>query len=99
VVIFTRPEEWVVAGAGTNVAGAGSAAELEAEIERTRAQLAQTIDQIAERVSPKNVAEKTKARARDIVVNPDGTLRKERVRVIGGVAFAFIAIVMWRRFH
>ncbi len=88
-----------MAGTGAGTSGSGRTAELEAEIERTRAQLAKTIDDIAERVSPKNVADKAKARARDIVINSDGSLRKDRVRVIGGVAFAFIALVVWRRFH
>ncbi|MBB4940274.1 hypothetical protein FHR32_004579 [Streptosporangium album] len=38
-------------------------AELERRIERTRAELAQTVDAIADRVSPKNVARRTVARA------------------------------------
>ncbi|MBB4914624.1 DUF3618 domain-containing protein [Streptosporangium saharense] len=38
-------------------------AELERRIERTRAELAQTVDAIADRVSPKKVARRTVARA------------------------------------
>ncbi|MFJ2031301.1 DUF3618 domain-containing protein [Streptosporangium sp. NPDC087985] len=38
-------------------------AELERRIERTRAELAQTVDAIADRVSPKNVARRTVAKA------------------------------------
>lgn len=84
--------------------GAGSArtaeeAELEAQIERARAELAATVDAIADRVHPRHVAEQAKGRALDIVVNPDGTLRKERVMAIGGVTFVFLTFVLWRRFH
>ncbi|MFF4410998.1 DUF3618 domain-containing protein [Streptosporangium sp. NPDC001559] len=38
-------------------------AELERRIERTRAELAKTVDAIADRVSPKNVARRTVAKA------------------------------------
>ncbi|GGS60003.1 hypothetical protein GCM10010156_18220 [Planobispora rosea] len=38
-------------------------AELERRIERSRAELARTVDAIADRVSPKNVARRTVARA------------------------------------
>lgn len=84
--------------------GAGSAkatdpAALEAQIERARTELAATVDAIADRVHPRHVAEQAKGRARDIVVNPDGTLRKERVMAIGGAAFVFLTFVIWRRFR
>ena len=84
---------------GAGPARAGDPAELEAQIERARAELAATVDAIAERVHPKIVAEQAKGRALDIVVNPDGTLRKERVIAIGGAAFVFLSFVIWRRFH
>jgi hypothetical protein len=87
---------------GTSGAGSASTAqeaELEARIERARAELAATVDAIADRVHPKHVAEQAKGRARDIVLNPDGTLRKERVIAIGGVTFVFLTFVLWRRFH
>jgi hypothetical protein len=74
-------------------------AALEAQIEATRAQLAQTIDAIAERVAPKNVAAKAKSRAKEIVVNEDGSLKMDKVAIVGGVALAFVIVVAWRRFH
>ena len=87
---------------GTSAAGSAKAtdpAALEAQIERARAELAATVDQIADRVHPRHVAGQAKRRARDIVVNPDGTLRKERVIAISGGALVFLTFVMWRRFH
>jgi F0F1-type ATP synthase membrane subunit b/b' len=88
-----------VAASGAGAAKATDPAELEAQIQRARAELAATVDAIADRVSPKHVADEAKRRARDIVVNPDGTLRKERVIAIGGGALVFLTFVMWRRFH
>ncbi|HEY2834701.1 MAG TPA: DUF3618 domain-containing protein [Sporichthyaceae bacterium] len=72
---------------------------LEAQIETAREQLAVTIDAIAERVAPKNVAAKAKSRAKGIVVNPDGSLKTDKVAIAGGVALAFVFVVVWRRFH
>jgi hypothetical protein len=72
---------------------------LEAQIETARAQLAETIDAIAERVAPKNVAAKAKTRAKGIVVNPDGSLKTDKVAIAGGVALLFVVVVVWRRFH
>ena len=74
-------------------------AALEAQIEAARAQLAENIDAIAERVAPKNVAAKAKSRAKGFVVNDDGSLKTDKVAIVGGVALAFVIIVAWRRFH
>jgi Protein of unknown function (DUF3618). len=41
---------------------------LEREIERTRAELARTIDALAERINPKNVASRSLARVREEAV-------------------------------
>jgi hypothetical protein len=72
---------------------------LEAQIEAARAQLAVTIDAIAERVAPKNVAAKAKSRVKGIVVNEDGTLKMDKVAIVGGVALTFVLVVVWRRSH
>jgi hypothetical protein len=63
------------------------------EIERTRAELARTIDEIADRVSPSKVAERTsrEVRARISQVDP---------LVGGAVALAAVSVtcyVIWRR--
>jgi hypothetical protein len=80
-------------------AGAGEAARLEARIEAARNELATTIDQIAERVAPANVAAEAKSKARGIVVNSDGSLRKDRVIKIAAVAGIVLAIGVWRRYR
>lgn len=80
-------------------AGTGDTQRLEAQIEAARDQLATTIDAIAGKVAPQNVAAKAKERARDVVVNPDGSLKKDRVVKIASVAAVVLAIGLWRRFR
>jgi hypothetical protein len=65
-------------------------AEIEADIERTRARLADTVDAIAERVKPANVARRT-------FVDDDGNLRVQRVAVLAVVVAAVAGLVRWRR--
>jgi hypothetical protein len=64
------------------------------EIERTRENLAQTIDALTDRVSPGNVARRAAGRAREQLTSPGG-------RLIGGAAVAAaalgVAVVLWRR--
>jgi biopolymer transport protein ExbD len=74
-------------------------ARLEARIETARNDLAVAIDQIAERVAPANVAAEAKSKARGIVINADGSLRKDRVIKIAAVAGIVLAIGAWRRYR
>lgn len=64
------------------------------EIQRTRENLAQTIDALTERVRPGNVARHAMDRARERLASPQGKL-------IGGAAVAVLALGMaaylWRR--
>ena len=63
------------------------------EIERTRASLAKTIDEIADRVSPSNVARRAGDRARERVSRIDPLIG-------GAVALAAVSVtcyLVWRR--
>jgi hypothetical protein len=63
------------------------------EIERTRADLARTIDEIADRVSPSNVARRTADRARERLSQVDPL-------VGGAVALAVVSVtcyLIWRK--
>jgi hypothetical protein len=64
------------------------------EIERTREDLARTIDAITERVSPGNVARLTVAEVREQLSRP-------QVRLVGGaailIAVAAVGFALWRR--
>jgi hypothetical protein len=77
----------------------GQTARLEAQIEEARNNLAVTIDEIAGRVAPANVAAEAKSKARSVVVNPDGSLRKDRVIKIAAVAGIVLALGVWRRYR
>lgn len=63
------------------------------EIERTRADLARTIDEIADRVAPRNIARRTLDQARERVSQVDPLIG-------GAVALAVVSVtcyVIWRK--
>ena len=66
---------------------------LEAEIAARRERLATTIDELTQRVSPKNIiqrqTEAARARFADVATTPEGDLRVERL----AVAVAVVAVV------
>lgn len=86
---------------------------LEREIERTRLELARTIDELADRVNPKNVAHRGAERLKEeaghvvqavsAIVRPDGEDEAggqldRRVLLAGvGAAVTVTALVLWRR--
>jgi len=76
-------------------------AELEAHIERTRARLVGTVDELATRLQPKEIARRGahEARARvDVFVRtPDGSLRVERLAAIAGALAALCSLIVWNR--
>ena len=78
--------------------------ELQAEIERTREELAQTFDAIAEKVSPKRAVSRTTTRVKGKVGalahggSGQGELRKERVLLVAAAILAVaFAVDRWRR--
>jgi hypothetical protein len=72
-------------------------AEIEADIEATRLRLQGTVDAIAERVKPSNVARRGAEAAKSQVVETDGSLRTTRVAALVAGAAAVIGLVFWRR--
>ena len=72
-------------------------AEIEAEIERTRARLAGTVDAIAERVKPANVARRGVESAKAAVVDERGELRPDRVAAAALAVAAVVGLLVWRR--
>jgi hypothetical protein len=72
-------------------------AQIEADIEATRARLAGTVDAIADRVKPANVARRGVDAAKAQVVAPDGSLRVERVAALAAVVAGVVGLVVWRR--
>jgi Protein of unknown function (DUF3618) len=72
-------------------------AEIEADIERTRARLQGTVDAIAERVMPANVARRQVAAARAQVFESDGSLRTARVVALAAGVATVVGLLLWRR--
>jgi Protein of unknown function (DUF3618) len=64
--------------------------QIQREIESTRTQLAGTMDELAERVSPKRLAEQARERAVEFLRTPAGTA------VVGGVTL-LVALGVARR--
>jgi hypothetical protein len=71
--------------------------QIEADLERTRAELSRTVDQIADRVAPRNIARRALASVKAQVVDGNGQLRIGRVVVAAAGVTAFIAFTAWRR--
>ena len=72
-------------------------AEIEADIERTRQRLAVTVDAIAERVKPANVARRGVSSARAQMVDDGGNLRAQRVAIVAVAVAAAVGLLVWRR--
>ena len=72
-------------------------AEIEADIEATRARLAGTVDAIAYRVKPANVARRGVRGLMSQVVDRNGNLRADRVAVLAAVVGGAVGLVLWRR--
>jgi len=75
-------------------------AELEKVIRGQQNQLASDVDALVDKVSPKNVVERTKAdltkRARGAVFTPDGQPRTERLAAAGAGVLGLLALVVLR---
>lgn len=63
--------------------------QLQREIEQTRAQLADTLDQIADRVSPKRAASRGVDRVK--------ALPPQQLAVLASPVLALVALSVWRR--
>ena len=76
-------------------------AELEAHIERTRSRLVGTVDELATRLQPKEIARRgahdARARVDVFVRTPDGSLRVERLAAIAGALAALCSLIVWNR--
>jgi MYXO-CTERM domain-containing protein len=72
-------------------------AEIEADIERTRQRLQVTVDAIADRVSPANVARRQVEAAKAQVIDPETGLRTVRVVALSAGLLALVGLIAWRR--
>jgi AmiR/NasT family two-component response regulator len=66
----------------------------EAEIEETRERLAQTIDMLLERTSPKNVVRREVAGVKAFFVDPQGNPRTENILKVAVGVVGFVGVVV-----
>lgn len=67
---------------------------LESEIEATRERLADTIDQLAYRASPKTIARREIASLKAVYVAPDGSPRTDNMLKTAGAVVGFVALMV-----
>lgn len=67
---------------------------LEREIEVTRERLADTIDQLVYRASPKTIARREVNAVKAFYVAPDGSPRTDNILKTAGVVAGFVAVVV-----
>ena len=67
---------------------------LEREIEQTRERLADTIDQLVYRASPKTIARRAVNAVKAFYVAPDGSPRTDNILKTAGVVAGFVAVVV-----
>jgi hypothetical protein len=63
-----------------------SPAEIEADITQTRNRLADTLDELTERLTPRALLRRANTKARGVFVGEDGSVRKGRVAIVAGAA-------------
>lgn len=68
--------------------------DIAAEIAQTRNRLAGTIDQLVYRVQPKTILQRQIRSTKASFVNADGSLRKDKVLKIAGVAVGVVVAVV-----
>jgi len=67
---------------------------LESDIEATRERLADTIDQLVYRASPKTVARREVASVRAVYVAPDGSPRTDSILKTAGAVVGLVAMMV-----
>jgi Protein of unknown function (DUF3618) len=76
----------------------GSPAALELAIQQRREHLASTIDELAARARPADIARRStagvQAKVRNLTHGPDGALRTERLAAVAGAAVVLVGVVI-----
>jgi hypothetical protein len=68
------------------------------DIEVVRERLASTIDQIADRANPKNIAQRKLDEIKARFVNPDGSPKMEAILPVAGAAVGVIVLIVAIRY-
>lgn len=73
-------------------AGDRSIDQVEAELAAARRRLAHTVDDLAEAVSPQEVARRQVDKVKSAFVGPDGDLRKDRIAKVAGAVAGLLTL-------
>jgi hypothetical protein len=68
------------------------------DIEVVRERLASTIDQIADRANPKNIAQRKLDEIKARFVNPDGSPKMDAILPVAGAAVGVIVLIVAIRY-
>jgi Protein of unknown function (DUF3618) len=71
-----------------------TADDIAAEIAETRNRLAGTIDHLVYRVQPKTIVERKVRSTKASFVHPDGSLRKDKVLKVAGIAVGVLVTIV-----
>jgi superfamily I DNA and RNA helicase len=82
-------------------ASSSDPAAIESDIVATRDHLKNTVDELAHRLTPKEIARRSVADAKDelreATTNSDGSLRVERIAAVAGAVLAVVALLAMLR--
>lgn len=96
--VARKPKSKAVSG---TVVEPQSAAAIEKAIDERRAHLAATIDELAYRAKPQEIAKRAtaslQARVREVTHTPDGQLRTERLAAVGGAVAVVLGLMVYLR--
>lgn len=83
---------------GTAQPAPRSVADIESDMEATRARLSATLDELKVAASPKNIADRQVRKVREFYVDEYGALRVDHVAVTVGVVVGLIVVrKVWKR--
>lgn len=77
--------------------GVRSIAQIEADMDATRARLENTLTEIQTQLSPRNIMDREVARVRGVFVDEYGAVRPERVAMAGGAVVGTVVIIVGLR--
>ncbi len=92
---LTIPDEGGKPAVGKASAGKGvrSTAQIEADMDATRARLENTLTEIQQQLSPRNILDREVAKVRGFFVDEYGAVRPDHVAMVGGAVVGSVVLI------